>query len=246
MLSLANDLRSISCVAGAVSNFIVVGTNLGVYVSASTAIGTWSKLGSALPNVIAYDMEYDTTDDILVVGTMGRGSWSLSNVTTILESTVDITLGFSETFIENGPAIRVAPAAKVTESKATAYGGTVLTVAIGNSLQTGDLLDIVSQGTGAGEISVVGTQVAFGGTTIGVYSGPGTSINVTFNTSANRSALEKLLTQFCSFTRQMIRRRIREQSLRSLAMARAELAILRLFLSMCSQSMTPQVQPTSP
>ena len=195
LLSLANDLRSISFVAGAVSNFIVVGTNLGVYVSASTAIGTWSKLGSALPNVIAYDMEYDTTDDILVVGTMGRGSWSLSNVTTILESTVDITLGFSETFIENGPAIRVAPAAKVTESKATAYGGTVLTVAIGNNFQTGDLLDIVSQGTGAGEISVVGTQVAFGGTTIGVYSGPGTSINVTFNTSANRSALEKLLTQ---------------------------------------------------
>ena len=195
LLTLASDLRSISFVAGAFGNYILAGTNLGVFAAATSALGKWSKLGGALPNAIVFDMEYDVSDDILVVGTMGRGSWSLKNVTTILEATVDISLGLSETFVENGAAVLVAPTAKVTETKPTLYTGTVLKLAIGNNYQAGDFLDIASQGFGVGEISVVGTQVGLGGTLIGSYSGPGQSIDVTFNSAANRAAVEMLLTR---------------------------------------------------
>ncbi len=108
---------------------------------------------------------------------------------------IDIKLGLSETFVENSAAILVAPGAKVTDLNISTYAAGILTLAIGNNLQSGDSLDIASQGTAAGEISVVGTQVAFGGTPIATYSGPGQSIIVTFNSAANRAAIEKLLTR---------------------------------------------------
>jgi hypothetical protein len=83
LLSLASSLRSITYIAGAVTNSIVVGTNLGVFASTTTALGTWFRVGGGLPNVIAYDLDYDSTDDVLVVGTMGRGAWSLRNASIV-------------------------------------------------------------------------------------------------------------------------------------------------------------------
>jgi len=37
----------------------------------------WGEIGTGLPNVPVWDMEYDTTDGVLVAGTMGRGAWVL-------------------------------------------------------------------------------------------------------------------------------------------------------------------------
>ena len=108
---------------------------------------------------------------------------------------IDLNLGSGVTYVENSAAILVAPTAKVTNLNVSTYAGGVLTAAIGNNFQSGDSLDIASQGSGAGEISVVGTLVAYGGTPIGTYSGPGQSINVTFNAAANRAAIERLLTR---------------------------------------------------
>ncbi len=40
-------------------------------------IPVWKELGAGLPNAPVYDMDYDATDHVLVVGTLGRGAWSL-------------------------------------------------------------------------------------------------------------------------------------------------------------------------
>ena len=37
----------------------------------------WDKLGTGLPTAPVWDMEYDVTDNVLVVGTLGRGAWTL-------------------------------------------------------------------------------------------------------------------------------------------------------------------------
>jgi hypothetical protein len=38
---------------------------------------TWGEIGTGLPNAPVWDMEWDATDGKLVVGTLGRGAWSL-------------------------------------------------------------------------------------------------------------------------------------------------------------------------
>ena len=53
-------------------------SNNGVFFSdASTSFTVWSELAAGLPNGLAYDLDYDPLDDVLVVGTMGRGAWLL-------------------------------------------------------------------------------------------------------------------------------------------------------------------------
>ena len=74
------DFLSMEYISAAV-DALVVGTNLGVYATLSTSFGTWLKLGNALPNAEVWDLDYDAADNILVAGTLGRGAWSLNNVT---------------------------------------------------------------------------------------------------------------------------------------------------------------------
>lgn len=54
---------------------ILVGTDLGVYVASAPAYTNWSKVGTNLPNAPVFDLEYNQADDVLVVGTLGRGAW---------------------------------------------------------------------------------------------------------------------------------------------------------------------------
>ncbi len=60
---------------------ILVGGEGGVYRSFTDDLGNWSEFGNDLPNAIVYDMDYDATDDVLVVGTLGRGAFMLDDVT---------------------------------------------------------------------------------------------------------------------------------------------------------------------
>lgn len=76
-------------VANASGDGVVVGTDAGVYrARADQSFSTWDQLGTGLPNALVYDMQYDAADDVLLVGTMGRGSWLLTNVA----STVPVEL----------------------------------------------------------------------------------------------------------------------------------------------------------
>lgn len=56
---------------------IAVATDRGTYVAfGSSGFLQWSRLGTGLPNVVVFELEYDEIDDLLIAGTLGRGAWS--------------------------------------------------------------------------------------------------------------------------------------------------------------------------
>lgn len=75
----ASELRSLEFVrSGSGEGFLVAGTNTGVYVTSDRTPGNWIELGN-LPNAPVFDLEYDAADNVLAVGTMGRGAFLLTN-----------------------------------------------------------------------------------------------------------------------------------------------------------------------
>jgi photosystem II stability/assembly factor-like uncharacterized protein len=55
---------------------VVVGTNAGLCAAAGPGFA-WNKLGSDLPTVPVFRLEYAAADRILLAGTLGRGAWTL-------------------------------------------------------------------------------------------------------------------------------------------------------------------------
>ena len=110
LMSLATDLRSIAFIAGTASSSIIVGTNFGVYASTTAALGTWFLVGNSLPNVLSYDLDYDAVDDVLLVGTMGRGAWQLQNASSVVAGLATPTLTITSTNATYNSAAYVATA----------------------------------------------------------------------------------------------------------------------------------------
>ncbi len=86
-------LRSLAFIKGTAGvDGLAAGTNNGVFVARSddtpTPFATWQALGTGLPNVPVFDLQYDPVDDMLLAGTLGRGSWRLSG----LQSTLPVEL----------------------------------------------------------------------------------------------------------------------------------------------------------
>jgi hypothetical protein len=71
----STSVRSIEFVPNTEEGFIVVGTQNGVFKMDVDTPGVWERFGQDLPNVLIFDMDYDEEDDVLVLGTMGRGSF---------------------------------------------------------------------------------------------------------------------------------------------------------------------------
>ena len=68
-------LRCVRHGPAALGSPLLVGTDLGVYVATGPSYTNWSEVGTNLPNAPVFDMEYNLADDVLVVGTFGRGAW---------------------------------------------------------------------------------------------------------------------------------------------------------------------------
>ena len=71
---------------------------------------SWNKLGTKVPNVQINEMDYNAADDILVIGTLGRGAWSikgiystLSNPSSIQSLTLRFTTPTQETYTQEIP-----------------------------------------------------------------------------------------------------------------------------------------------
>jgi photosystem II stability/assembly factor-like uncharacterized protein len=78
-------LRSLAYITGSKGDGIVVGTQTGVYFArAAGGFTTWSRLGSSLPNVPVFDLDFDRSDDVLIAGTMGRGAWKLRDASAVV------------------------------------------------------------------------------------------------------------------------------------------------------------------
>ncbi|MFO0909074.1 MAG: autotransporter-associated beta strand repeat-containing protein [Isosphaeraceae bacterium] len=68
---------------------ILAGGSKGVFRGVNDGAGgvlSWVKMATGLPNVTVMDLHYDTTGDILYVGTFGRGVWSLSHASTTMDT----------------------------------------------------------------------------------------------------------------------------------------------------------------
>jgi hypothetical protein len=77
----AGDFNTTVFVAGDSRDLLLVGRNSGVFVSFSdSGFTSWNKLGIGLPNALVWDLDYDVADDVLLVGTRGRGAWTITNL----------------------------------------------------------------------------------------------------------------------------------------------------------------------
>jgi Ca2+-binding RTX toxin-like protein len=72
-------LRSIEFIPSTGHGLIVVGTNRGVFATATDALGTWLEVGN-LPNAPVLDMQYVPQQDLLVAGLLGRSAWTVTGL----------------------------------------------------------------------------------------------------------------------------------------------------------------------
>jgi Ca2+-binding RTX toxin-like protein/methionine-rich copper-binding protein CopC len=86
LMSMAGEaLQTIQYIPGTIGT-LVVGSSLGVFRALVTALGTWTEVGSNLPNANVYDLQYNATDDVLVAGTLGRGAWTIPNASLLSDA----------------------------------------------------------------------------------------------------------------------------------------------------------------
>jgi hypothetical protein len=76
-----NTTEFVPGVAPTDNDLLLVGTNAGVFVSfSSSGFTVWNKLGIGLPNALVADLDYNAADDVLLVGTLGRGAWTITSL----------------------------------------------------------------------------------------------------------------------------------------------------------------------
>ena len=73
----ATNLQSVEFIGGP-NPAVVVGSQAGVFRMVVSAAGTWTALSGALPNAQVTELHYSPNNDLLVAGTMGRGSWTFA------------------------------------------------------------------------------------------------------------------------------------------------------------------------
>ncbi|MFO1003627.1 MAG: hypothetical protein U0936_25115 [Planctomycetaceae bacterium] len=93
---------------------------------------------------------------------------------------------------ENDPPVVLDTDATITDWDSSDFSGGKLAVEVAVNAQATDRLGILNAGNAAGQISLSGTTVRYGGVVIGTYSGT-TKLVVTLNSSATMSAVQALL-----------------------------------------------------
>ncbi|MFO0821286.1 MAG: peptidoglycan DD-metalloendopeptidase family protein [Pirellulales bacterium] len=107
-----------------------------------------------------------------------------------------ITLpGPAAAFIKGAARVLLDASATFTDSDSPNLGGGSIRVEFDSGADSNDRLGIRHQGTAAGQISVTGLAVAYGGTVIGTYSGgtSGGALTIALNSAATPAAIQALL-----------------------------------------------------
>ena len=125
------ELHSLEYISGAFDG-LVVGTESGIYAMTFDAIGEWFQFGSGLPNATVADMDYDVADDVLVVGTEGRGAWKLEDASTFLRSDISLSISQNTVGEASGDFVNVV----ATLSRPLSYDVTVTYSASGTATLT--------------------------------------------------------------------------------------------------------------
>ena len=92
---------------------LLAGGDGGVYRRINPQSGSnltsWSEVGVNLPNAVVEDILYDPHDDVVVVGTIGRGIWTLYGADIYLDSTNLLLIEGDREFQPVEDFIRLAP-----------------------------------------------------------------------------------------------------------------------------------------
>jgi len=68
-------------------NAVVAGGYGTLYAARDADLNNWYSLKGNLPNTFVWEMDYSSKDDILAVGTLGRGAFTLANASTLIPPT---------------------------------------------------------------------------------------------------------------------------------------------------------------
>ena len=145
---------------------------------------------SDAPSILARTVTFAVNDGD---GATGFASATI-NVTAVNDAPVVVS-GATLNYTENGAAAAISPAATVTDVDSSDFNGGSLTVSFSANGTTADQLTIENQGTLSGQIGVSGSNVTFGGVTIGTFSGGtnGSDLVVSLNGSAATPAAVQAL-----------------------------------------------------
>ncbi|MFO0699340.1 MAG: DUF4347 domain-containing protein, partial [Nitrospira sp.] len=157
--------------------------------------------------------------DIFVLDVVTTGTSSVANATLLFDgSEVSISAGGEEfdaialvssasaapvlalpgsavSYTENSAATVIDATATVTDSDSSDFGGGTLIVDFSANGSVDDRLAVRNQGTGAGQIGLSGSNVTYGGVTIGTWTGGtdgSTPLVISLNTSATPAAVQAL------------------------------------------------------
>jgi hypothetical protein len=85
-----NRLRAMAFVPGPDFDALFVGGDRGLAASTSTSgFTSWVSFGTNVPTVPVYEFDYDAAMDTLIVGTLGRGTFSVDDALAELALTAD-------------------------------------------------------------------------------------------------------------------------------------------------------------
>jgi len=103
--------------------------------------------------------------------------------------------GAAVPYTRNAPAVPVATAAVVNDADNLNFAVGTLTARISNNATASDRLSIANVGNGAGQIGVNGSNVSYGGTVIGTFSGGDGSnpLQILLNAKADKVAVQALV-----------------------------------------------------
>ena len=79
-----SQLRSLQFVSNGPNNFLVAGGYGTLYAARDTDLNDWYSLTGNLPNTFVWQMAYSSSDNVLAVGTVGRGAFTLANASTLM------------------------------------------------------------------------------------------------------------------------------------------------------------------
>lgn len=79
-------LRAMVLVTNVPDNILVVGADRGIYAAfQSEGFSNWIRVIDGLPNALVYDLEYDPDTGVLLAGLLGRGAWTLTPASPIVD-----------------------------------------------------------------------------------------------------------------------------------------------------------------
>ncbi len=114
------------------------------------------------------------------------------NVTGVNDAPTIGGFGGNVGYAIGGPAVVLDSDATVDDPDSETFNLGVLTASLTTNRQTTDRVEILSVGTGVGQISVFSNQVFYEGVQIGTFGGT-TSLTVMLNANATKAAVQKLL-----------------------------------------------------